>query len=108
MSNCKIMGWLEFLPEQVPELQAMRVEVVELMAQAGEVSGKAAAFRDQVGIELLIYQGKIEALSQSAMALDDQAAQLREQAYFAACTAEATAKKIWSPATIEKAKQTAV
>ncbi len=108
MSNSKVMAWVDLLPEHSPKLQEMRGQVVELMAQAGEVSGRAAAIREEIAVELASYQGKIAALDNSARDLDGQAASLREQAYFAACAVEAAAKETWTVATIENAKQNAI
>jgi len=108
MSNSKILAWVDLLPEHSPKMQDMRAQVVELMAQAGEVSGQAAAIREEVAVVIASNQGKIAALSETARALDDQAAKLREQAYLAACGVEATAKETWTIATIENAKKNAI
>ncbi|MNC62252.1 hypothetical protein D3C75_1122590 [compost metagenome] len=107
MSANRIMSWVDLLPEHCPKLLEMRNEVIHLMAQAGEVSGKADDLRKEAAAIIATYRDKIAALAEEARLLDKEAAKLRERAYFRSCTTESMAKGIWTTATIEQAKQSA-
>ena len=108
MNQSKILlGWVELLPVKSPEITALRMDVIELMAQAGEVSGAAAARRNEIAAIEAVYALKIKALETEARELDEQAGKLRGDAYFLACSVEAKAKTICSISAIEDAKQKA-